>query len=308
MPLTRRAKRGLAAALAAGSALTAIAAAAPVHARTAAATSAAATSAAATSAAGTSVEGSPVTCASRRPGLADRLERDIATALHGHGKASALALYDRTTATSCTFRASTAFDSASVVKVTILGALLRQAAEEHRLLTSREVDLTKAMITKSDNAATNALWHQIGHAGIQHFLDLAGMRDTVPGPKGKWGRTQITAGDQVKLLRLLTSDNHVLGERARAYALRLMNRVVPDQRWGAPAGAPGTVTVHVKNGWVPLSTNGWRVHSVGVFTGGGHDYGMAVLSQGNRTMENGVTTVERAARAVNRDLNLPKAA
>ncbi|MFB7414068.1 serine hydrolase [Streptomyces sp. NPDC056121] len=303
MPLTRRAKRGLAAALAAGSALTAIAAAAPVHARTAAATSAAATSAA-----GTSVEGSPVTCASRRPGLADRLERDIATALHGHGKASALALYDRTTATSCTFRASTAFDSASVVKVTILGALLRQAAEEHRLLTSREVDLTKAMITKSDNAATNALWHQIGHAGIQHFLDLAGMRDTVPGPKGKWGRTQITAGDQVKLLRLLTSDNHVLGERARAYALRLMNRVVPDQHWGAPAGAPGTVTVHVKNGWVPLSTNGWRVHSVGVFTGGGHDYGMAVLSQGNRTMENGVTTVERAARAVNRDLNLPKAA
>ncbi|MER5952954.1 serine hydrolase [Streptomyces sp. NPDC001893] len=303
MPLTRRAKRGLAAALAAGSALTAIAAAAPVHARTTAATSAAATSAA-----GTSVEGSPVTCASRRPGLADRLERDIATALHGHGKASALALYDRTTATSCTFRASTAFDSASVVKVTILGALLRQAAEEHRLLTSREVDLTKAMITKSDNAATNALWHQIGHAGIQHFLDLAGMRDTVPGPKGKWGRTQITAGDQVKLLRLLTSDNHVLGERARAYALRLMNRVVPDQRWGAPAGAPGTVTVHVKNGWVPLSTNGWRVHSVGVFTGGGHDYGMAVLSQGNRTMENGVTTVERATRAVNRDLNLPKAA
>ncbi|MFC9495745.1 serine hydrolase [Streptomyces sp. NPDC056982] len=297
MPLTRRAKQGLAAALAAGSALTALAAAAPVQAG----------AAAGTSSAGTSVEGSPVTCVSDQPGLADRLERDIATALHGHGKASALALYDRTTATSCTFRASTAFDSASVVKVTILGALLRQAAEEHRLLTSREVDLTTAMITKSDNAATNALWHQLGHAGIQHFLDLAGMRDTVPGPKATWGRTQITAGDQVKLLRLLTSDNDVLGERARAYALRLMNRVVPDQRWGTPAGAPGTATVHVKNGWLPLSTNGWRVHSVGVFTGGGHDYGMAVLSHGNRTMENGVTTVERAARVINRDLNLQKA-
>ncbi|MFE6800657.1 serine hydrolase [Streptomyces sp. NPDC057681] len=297
MPLTRRAKQGLAAALAAGSALTVFAAAALAQSG----------AAAGTSSAGTSVGGSPVTCTSHQPGLADRLERDIATALHGHGKTSALALYDRTTATSCTFRASTAFASASVVKVTVLGALLRQAAEEHRLLTSREVDLTKAMITKSDNAATSALWRQIGHAGIQHFLDLAGMRDTVPGPKGTWGRTQITAGDQVKLLRLLTSDNHVLGERARAYALRLMNRVVPDQRWGTPAGAPGTATVHVKNGWVPLSTNGWRVHSVGVFTGGGHDYGMAVLSHGNRTMENGVTTVERAARAINRDLNLPKA-
>ncbi|MFC9670953.1 MULTISPECIES: serine hydrolase [unclassified Streptomyces] len=293
MPLTRRAKQGLAAALAAGSALTAFAAGVPAQAGAAAGKS--------------SVEGSPVTCTSHRPGLADRLERDIATALHGHGKASALALYDRTTATSCAFRASTAFDSASVVKVTILGALLRQAAEEHRLLTSREVDLTTDMITKSDNAATNALWHQIGHTGIQHFLDLAGMRDTVPGRKGTWGLTQITAGDQVKLLQLLTSDNHVLGERARAYALRLMNRVVPDQRWGAPAGAPGTATVHVKNGWLQRSADGWRVHSVGVFTGGGHDYGMAVLSHGSRTMEDGVTTVERAARAVNRDLNLSQA-
>ncbi|MFE5178328.1 serine hydrolase [Streptomyces sp. NPDC056634] len=293
MPLTRRAKQGLAAALAAGSALTAFAAGVPAQAGAAAGKS--------------SVEGSPVTCTSHRPGLADRLERDIATALHGHGKASALALYDRTTATSCTFRASAAFDSASVVKVTILGALLRQAAEEHRLLTSREVDLTTDMITKSDNAATNALWHQIGHTGIQHFLDLAGMRDTVPGRKGTWGLTQITAGDQVKLLQLLTSDNHVLGERSRAYALRLMNRVVPDQRWGTPAGAPGTATVHVKNGWLQRSADGWRVHSVGVFTGSGHDYGMAVLSHGSRTMEDGVTTVERAARAVNRDLNLSQA-
>ncbi|MGW6399213.1 serine hydrolase [Streptomyces sp. NPDC055134] len=296
-PLPRRAKQGLAAALAAGSAITAFAAAVPVQAGTAAGASSA----------GTSVEGSPVTCTSHRPGLADRLERDIAASLHGHGKDSALALYDRTTDTSCAFRADTAFDSASVVKVTILGALLRQVTDENRHLTSREVDLTTAMITKSDNAATNALWHQVGHDGIQHFLNLAGMRDTVPGPKGTWGRTQITAGDQVKLLRLLTSDNHVLGERSRAYALRLMNRVVPDQRWGTPAGAPGTATVHVKNGWLSRSTNGWRVHSVGVFTGGGHDYGMAVLSHGNRTMENGVTTVERAARAINRDLNLPKA-
>ncbi|MEU8487540.1 serine hydrolase [Streptomyces sp. NPDC048641] len=296
MPLPRRAKQGLAAALAVGSALTAFAAATPAQAGTEGASPAA-----------TSVAGSPVACTSQWPGLADRLERDIATALHGHGKASALALYDRTTATSCTFRASAAFDSASVVKVTILGALLRQTAEEHRLLTSREVDLTTAMITKSDNAATNALWHQIGHAGIQHFLNLAGMRDTVPGPKHTWGRTQITAGDQVKLLRLLTSDNQVLGTRARTYALRLMNDVVPDQRWGTPAGAPGTATVHVKNGWLPLSKNGWRVHSVGVFTGGGHDYGMAVLSHDNRTMKNGVATVERAARAINRDLSLPKA-
>lgn len=283
-----RARRGLAATLAAGTVFAALAAAAPAQASTTATAA---------------VGGSQVRCTSQRPGLAGRLAQDIAGALHGRDGASALALYDRTTATSCTFRADTAFDSASVVKVTVLGALLRQAMEQHRGLTPREVELTTAMITKSDNDSTNALWREVGPAGIRHFLTVAGMHDTVPGPKGYWGRTQVTADDQVKLLRLLTSDNSVLDRDARAYALRLMSRVIPEQRWGAPAGAPATATVQVKNGWLSRATHGWRVHSVGVFTGGGHDYGMAVLSQDNRTMSDGVATVERAARAVNRDLN-----
>ncbi|MGW4981005.1 serine hydrolase [Streptomyces mirabilis] len=293
MHALRRARSGLAATAAAGSVLAALFAATPAQARTADATA---------------VGGSQVTCTSQRPGLAARLSKDIAGALHGREHAAALALYDRTTGTSCGFRADTAFDSASVVKVTILGALLRQSMEQHRALTAHEVELTTAMITKSDNDATNALWHQIGHTGIQHFLTLAGMRDTVPGPKGYWGHTQVTAGDQLKLLRLLTSDNSVLDRDTRTYALRLMNRVVPEQRWGTPAGAPATATVQVKNGWLPRDTHGWRVHSVGVFTGGGHDYGMVVLSQDNRAMADGVATVEGAARAVNRDLNTSTAA
>ncbi|WP_078858636.1 hypothetical protein [Streptomyces sp. NRRL F-2799] len=32
-----------------------------------------------------------------------------------------------------------------------------------------------------------------------------------------------------------------------------------------PAGAPSTVAVHVKNGWLQRSTHGWRVHSLGTF-------------------------------------------
>ncbi|WP_345645685.1 serine hydrolase [Streptomyces siamensis] len=289
---SRRARRGLAAAMAAGTALAALATAAPAHA----------------SSASTTVAGAKVTCSSKRSALADRLARDIAEALRGRKDTSALAVYDRTTGTSCAYRADAAFDSASVVKVTVLGALLRQAAEEKRKLTADEVKLTTAMITKSDNDATNTLWHRIGADGIQHFLDQAGMKDTVPGSANHWGRTRITAADQLKLLRLLTADNPVLGRNARAYALRLMGHVVADQRWGAPAGAPANAAVHVKNGWLPLDTHGWRVHSVGVFTGGGHDYGMAVLSQDNRTMDEGVATLEAAARAVNHDLNASGAA
>ncbi|MFH8634483.1 serine hydrolase [Streptomyces lydicus] len=281
-------RRGLAAAAAAGSLLTVL-------------TSASSASAAAATA-DARLDGSKVVCTSKKPGLAPTLSHDIADALDGRKGASALAVYDRHTGTHCEFRAGSRFDSASVVKVTVLGALLRQAQEAHRALTPQEVRLTTAMITKSDNASTDALWHRLGPAAVRHFLALAGMRDTVPGQGGSWGLTQITAADQLTLMQLLTTDNAVLTRASRGYALDLMHRVAPDQRWGVPAGAPASASVHVKNGWLPRPAGGWRVHSVGTFTDNGHDYGMAVLSTGSRTMGDGVATVESAARVVHRDL------
>ncbi|MGX1757144.1 serine hydrolase [Streptomyces lydicus] len=284
--IATRTRRGLAAAVAAGALLTAL---------TTATSASASTSS-------TPVGDSRVVCTSKKPGLAPTLSQDIADALHGRKGASALAIYDRPTRTRCEFKAGTHFDSASVVKVTVLGALLRQSQEAHRKLTPHEVKRTTAMITKSDNDATSALWHQIGPAGIKRFLSLAGMGHTVPGAGKAWGLTQVTAADQLTLMQLLTTDNAVLTAPSRGYALDLMHRVAPDQRWGVPAGAPATASVHVKNGWLPRDTGGWRVNSVGSFTGGGHDYGMAVLSTGSRTMDYGVDTVESAARVVHRDL------
>ncbi|MFJ6750063.1 MULTISPECIES: serine hydrolase [unclassified Streptomyces] len=288
--ISRRARRGLAAlaaaGVAAGVALTTLGSAEPAAASTASAP----------------VDGSKVVCTSKKPGLAPHLSRDLASALDGREGSSALAVYDRRTHTHCTFRADARFDSASVVKVTVLGALLRQAEEAHRKLTPKEVRLTTDMITKSDNDATSALWKQIGPAGIKHFLALAKMTDTTPGAAGAWGLTQVTAGDQLTLMQLLTTKNAVLTKADRGYALGLMRHVEPDQRWGAPAGAPATAVTHVKDGWLPRASDGWRVHSVGSFTGHGNDYGMAVLSRGNDTMDYGVDTVENAARVIHHDL------
>ncbi|MGP4002416.1 serine hydrolase [Streptomyces sp. 8N706] len=291
-----RLRRTVAAVAAAGSVLTVLATAGPAGASTARA----------------AVGDAQVVCTSRQPGLAARLSQDIAGSLRGRQGSSALALYDRRTATTCDLKSDTAFDSASVVKVTVLGALLRQAMEAHRGLTPREVTLTTAMITESDNASTSALWRQVGDQGISRFLSLAGMRDTVPGADGRWGLTQITARDQLTLLRLLTSDNAVLDRTARDYALGLMRRVVPEQRWGVPAGAPGAAAVHVKNGWLPRPAGGWRVHSIGTFTchdGVGDcagdsdsDDGIVVLSQGSPTMEYGIATIQGASRVLHRDL------
>jgi beta-lactamase class A len=248
------------------------------------------------------VDGAQVLCTSRQPGLAPRLAQDIAGSLHDRQGTSALAFYDRRTATTCSLNADKAFDSASVVKVTVLGALLRQAMDAHRTLTPREVALSTAMITRSDNAATSVLWRQVGPHGISRFLDLAGMRHTVPAADGHWGLSQVTAGDQLKLLQLLTSDHPALDRPSRTYALALMQRVVPDQRWGVSAGAPGTAAVHLKNGWLPRTAHGWRVHSIGAFTSGGHDGGIVVLSHGDPTMEYGITTIQDASRAIHRDL------
>ncbi|MEU2791876.1 serine hydrolase [Streptomyces sp. NPDC007100] len=245
-----------------------------------------------------------VTCTSAKGGLADRLSEDLGRVLGAHTSGhTSFALYERTSGTRCAYDAGRQYDSASVVKVVVLGALLRQAEDEGRELTADEKKLAEAMITQSDNGATTTLWKRIGLARINVFLRLAGMHGTVPDTEGYWGLTQINAADQLTLLGLLTSENSVLGGASRAYALDLMGRVVPEQRWGVPAGAPAGAKVQVKNGWLQRSSGGWRVHSVGAFTGGGHDYALAVLTADHPGMDAGVGAIEDLSRAVHKDLN-----
>ena len=235
--------------------------------------------------------------------LAAQLVRDIQAAERGRVSAMAVRVDDPGKDLGCWHHSAWHFDSASVVKVTILGALLRKALDQHRYLTDTEAARASAMITRSDNDAASALWAELGHAYIQHFLTLAGMKQTVLGPGGYWGLTQITAHDEARLLRLLLSKNAVLDLVSRTYALRLMAQVIPAQRWGVPAGAPGRLTVHVKNGWLPRPARGWRVHSIGCFTGRHGGYSIVVLTQDNPSMDYGIRTIEAIARVIHRDLN-----
>lgn len=243
-----------------------------------------------------------VTCTSAKPALATKLQRDITAALAGRRGSISIGVYDRTTKTTCAYRAQTAFDSASVVKVTVLAALLWDAQKRNRVLTATEKSLAKAMITKSDNASTTKLWNQLGLTKIRGFLTAAAMTQTKPGANGYWGLTQITARDEQKLLMLTTITNQILTDNSRAYIQQLMSQVIASQRWGTPKGVPSGVSVHVKNGWLQRATNGWRVHSVGTFKGGGHDYMITVLTHGNSTWNYGIATIEGIAKVVHRDL------
>lgn len=73
----------------------------------------------------------------------------------------------------------TAFDTASIVKVDILAALLLQAQDAGRRLTAAERSYAAKMIENSDNASATALWHTIGRSA---GLDAANARFGLRGP------------------------------------------------------------------------------------------------------------------------------
>jgi len=249
-------------------------------------------------------EAAPAVCSSSaHPALAARIGRDIAAARRGRVSTVAVAVDDPGRGIACRLNSTWQFYSASVVKATILGALLRKAQEQHRYLTGTETSLARAMITRSDNNAASALWARAGRFWLQRFLNLARMTHTVLGPGGVWGLTLITASDEILLLRLLLRPNRVLDTASRNYELNLMAHVIPAQRWGVPAGAPVRLTAHVKNGWLPLARHGWHVNSIGCFTGRGGGYSIVVLTLDNPTMAYGIRTIEAVARVINRDLN-----
>jgi Beta-lactamase enzyme family len=246
----------------------------------------------------------PAICKSAsHPALAARVSKGIVAAMAGRSSVVGLTVDDRVTGLTCKYHPYWHFDSASVVKVTILSALLRKLEQEHRSLTAEQRELATEMITVSDNDAASTLWAETGRPSLQHFLDLAGMKETDLGPGGYWGLTEITAHDELTLLKLLTSKNSVLTTANRDYVLGLMARVVSYERWGVPAGAPTDVTVHVKNGWLPLATHGWRINSIGSFSGHGKNYMIVVLTDDNPTMAYGVDTVQGIAEVINHALN-----
>ncbi|MEY9848957.1 hypothetical protein ABH940_006061 [Streptacidiphilus sp. BW17] len=252
----------------------------------------------------------PICTSAKHPALAAKLSRDIASAVRGRYDTYALDVWDQKTGVSCALHSTWHFDSASVVKATIMGALLRRAEDQHRYLDSFEVSNLRTMIENSDNQAATNLWDSLGMAELNHFLRLVGMTSTHLGQGGYWGLTQITARDEMKLLDAFTDRTDVLSPAGKAYALGLMGHVESDQRWGTPYGTPAGVAAHNKNGWLPRATLGWRVHSIGVFTSKTKDYRMVVLTDNQSTMDYGITTIERVALAVHDDLgryNAPRA-
>jgi beta-lactamase class A len=257
----------------------------------------------------------PTCTSSLHKPLAARIAQDINAAINSRSTSGydpfahvSVAVRDDYLGLNCWYHMRQAHYSASAIKATILAALLREAQEQHRGLTAWEKGNAWRMITQSDNNAATALWNHVGLHRLQHFLDLAGMRETSLNTWGAWGLTNITAFDQTLLLRLLQYPNQVLTDQSRGYELDLMSHVVAAQSWGVKAGVPTWFSWHIKNGWAPLpnlATSPWVVNSIGCFLYKQRGYTIVVLTDHNPGSgpDYGIATIETVARAINHDIN-----
>ncbi|MFF7136492.1 beta-lactamase class A [Streptomyces sp. SAI-126] len=191
-----------------------------------------------------------------------------------------------------------AFDTASIVKVDILAALLLRHQEAGTRLSAQEKAYATTMIENSDNASASALWDVIGRAaGLDAANAKLGLTGTEGGDGALWGLTQTTAADQLTLLQQVFGDDSELSGASRSYLQGLMGQVEADQRWGVSAAGDRSGWA-LKNGWLPRSTTGlWDVNSIGRVTVDGHAYLVAVLSNGSSTQAKGISLVEAAAKA-----------
>jgi Beta-lactamase enzyme family len=191
------------------------------------------------------------------------------------------------------------YQTASIVKADILETLLHRYRGP---LTGSAADIATGMIEDSDNDDATDLWNLAdGASGVAAYNQIAGIDRT--SPNLAWGETLTTASDQVKLLAQLALPSNVLTTAARRYQLDLMEHIDPGQDWGVTGGVPHGVSVALKNGWLPLSSDSdWEVNSIGRVNGDGRWYLIAVLTAHDPGEEYGIDTIEHVSALIFQDL------
>ena len=154
-----------------------------------------------------------------------------------------------------------------------------------RPLDAGDTDLLSPMITWSDNDAADAVDEIVGASGLRNLAPRVGMTHFVAA-EPIWGESEITARDQTRFF--LNIARYIVA-RHRAYALHLLESIVPSQRWGIGQVAPKGWQLYFKGGWgsgtglidnqVALLTRGCARISIAVLTmhDGSHAYGKQTL-------------------------------
>jgi len=160
------------------------------------------------------------------------------------GEVSAV-VFDRTTGkTLLSAHADRTYTSASLVKLFIALEALDQDGP---------ADLVRRMLSLSDDDLASRLWTTYGGPQIvSRWAKVMGLHDTrPPASPGRWGDTEITASDMVRVYRYLTEQAAASGRSTILDALRHATERGSDgfrQYFGIPDAAEGHSWA-VKQGW-----------------------------------------------------------
>jgi len=249
----------------------------------------------------------PTTTAPTAPLVADPFDATLIDYVGSRTDNVEAAVSDLTTGQVFVIGGSTPQDDASIVKLNILEALEHEVGLAGLSMSQR--DLATTMIEESANDSATTLWDAAGaEAGIAQFDTKLGLTHTTvspcvtcPGfPWPGWGLTTSTPSDQLLLLRELVVPNSVLSTADQDYVLGLMEHIEPGENWGIGDGVPSSVSVALKDGWVPLKEpdSDWQINSDGVVRGNGRDYLISVMTTGNPTEQYGIDTIDEISSAV----------
>lgn len=202
----------------------------------------------------------------------------------------------RTARREWTWRGARSVRAASLMKPMLLAAYLRRPDVRGRPLRAGERALLGPMIRASSDRAAGRVLDGVGVGGELEVARAARMRDFVPFTLGGLSRT--SARDQALFFRRLP---RLLPVRHRAYALRLLARIVPRQRWGVAEVAPAGWRLHFKSGWG--SVRGDRVgHQAALLVRGRRRIGLSITLTGVRSHGSAKATLRGIAQRLLRGL------
>lgn len=243
---------------------------------------------------GTAAKRAKVNAAFARAVAQDRRESTLRIALH-----------DAASGITCGHNATSQIYTRSAIKVALSGAVLRMRERQKRKVSAREYALMNAAITKSVNAAGQALYNRLGHDGpLRSFFESLGVRGIKYSGNGLWGNTRLSPNNWLGLLQGLTDGtNRGLSVRHKNYLIDRMRHVVNKQRWGVGIGVGRGEVVALKGGWGPSSKQpGYIVNSLGVVRQSRGQYELAILTNRNKSEGSGKNRLNAVARIINRAL------
>jgi hypothetical protein len=197
------------------------------------------------------------------------------------------------------YRARAVVPTASLLKAMLLVAYLRMGSVRDRDLTAGERGLLAPMIRWSANAPVATILPRIGARRLSRLVRIARMeRFRLAWPV--WGLSETTARDQARFFNRIDA---LVPARHRRYALSLLRRIVPSQRWGVAQVPHEGWRLYFKSGWG--SGTGLVDHQSALLVAGRYRISLSVTTRFNPDHEYGKATLRGVARRLVGRLPVP---